>query len=87
MGGQSAFSGLTTPIKPVTPTKKKDKPDLSVDDGDGDGDGKATAPKDNFGLSALGDSTSPTNEGITTTTGSSPARKKKPTIVLLGEKP
>lgn len=83
MGGQGAFSGLTTPIKPVTPTKKKDKPDLSVDDGNG----RATAPKDNFGLSALGDSTSPTNEGITTTTGSSPARKKKPTIVLLGEKP
>ena len=49
---------------------------------------KSTAgPKDDFGLTTLGESKPQTDEGIVTTVGSTPVRKKKPTITLLGEKP
>ena len=70
-------------IRPITPAKKKsDKPDLSVDGG-----GKAPGPKDAFGLTSLGESKSQTDEDVVTTIGSTPNRKKKPTIVLLGDQP
>ena len=68
-------------ITKVGPAKKFDKPDLSVS-------GKlTTGPKDDFGLTNLGESKSQTDDGIVTTVGSTPARKKKPTITLLGDKP
>jgi hypothetical protein len=86
MGGAVPKSVGTAAAKKQTVfgpgVKKSDTPNLSVGGG-----GKASAPTDAIGLSSLGESTPPTTEGITTTTGSSPARKKKPTIVLLGEKP
>jgi hypothetical protein len=68
-------------ITKVGPAKKFDKPDLSVS-------GKlTTGPKDDFGLTNLGESKPQTDDGIVTTVGSTPARKKKPTIILLGDQP
>jgi len=68
-------------ITKVGSAKKSDKPDLSVSEK------PTTGPKDDFGLTNLGESKSQTDEGIVTTVGSTPARKKKPTITLLGDKP
>ena len=68
-------------ITKVGPAKKFDKPDLSVS-------GKlTTGPKDDFGLTNLGESKPQTDDGIVTTVGSTPVRKKKPTIILLGDQP
>jgi hypothetical protein len=82
MGG--AVKGLTKAglVRPVSATKKSDKPDLNVEAG-----GKPTGPKADFGLTNLGESKSQTEEDAVTTVGSVPFRRKKPTITLLGNQP
>jgi|TARA_R110000737_G_C14431913_1_gene459835 hypothetical protein len=81
MGGQIRTPQVRPGEKGGTGTPKKDKPDLSV------AEGPTTGPKGDFGLTNLGESKPQTDEGIVTTVGSTPVRKKKPTITLLGEKP
>jgi len=69
-------------IPPITPqSRTADKPDLSVDGK------KITGPKTEFGLSRLGESTSQTDAEAVSFTGVIPARRKKPTITLLGDQP
>jgi len=82
VGGQIPTPKAPTTNAPKMGGKKGDKVDLSVDS-----KVRGAANDDAFGLGTLGESTPPQDEGISTTTGSTPARKKKPTIFLLGEKP
>ena len=86
MGGQFPKGALGQFGKKVTTTTaasaaKAKQPDLSVD-------GKKVAgPKTEFGLSRLGESTSQTDAEAVSFTGVIPARRKKPTITLLGDQP
>ena len=74
--------GLKGGPRPTPGPTKGGQPDLSISESK-----KLTGPKGDFGLTTLGESKPQTDEGIVTAVGSTPARKKKPTITLLGDQP